>query len=796
MAINVKRLKRVIQGDEPLKVLNSGDKKPAFRQNGYGLTLDAANSDYLIVEDAQTWLIFNDIDLSITLSVDVIIDGVPFFSRYNDNSNRIEFGWATSGLFVRISSGGINLASENISVDTYNISEGVSIKFKNSKLYLDDVEVRDYSISSSETLSAGSEPVYINRRAATVLYQNSVVKYFSINTETFNFSESRGTTTTGSLGTTATINTSNAGGVQYLDSTVWNKKPFALELVAANSEYLEYSSFAINNGDVVRFEGSANDDLSAAFRYLLGGVDGSYLGITNGSFRIQAQTGGASVGYTTPQEGEAFTFEITRVSGEYFGSLNGEAPKSFGLLSGEDVNLDFVGRRSGSYSSVTLYNLQINTEQFTLTEGLGNEVYGSNGTIGTINTDALGGIVGSDSNELVFDSANSDYLDVNDSLNWVNLHDIKFEIEGNWVSNSSQVILSKGDNSVNGVTGYFRVRNNGGVNGSFIQYSDIDGLNSQSYVIGTIDGDFTLKMDVGVVTLDGVVVLTLSDQAINISPTYNNLNIGRFVANTLWNIDGVIKSLSINNETFNLIEGKGTAITGSLGTTATINTSHADGSEYVDYKIWGNPIMTPAYRNNYGQWLKNGNILKLDSANLDYLELGSVATLQNEGDSVECTINRLNRNNDVFFFGNSSSLSNFLTVFSSGGTQLRDSLGNNYNGSPNLDIIGEYKATVRVEGGNYVVTINGVEVINSLALAPITFNQINRRAVSSAYISDIEVKNFTINNEQFQFREGQGITTKGSLGTTATINTANAGGVQYINEQVWNIDSNKYIDYE
>ena len=61
---------------------------------------------------------------------------------------------------------------------------------------------------------------------------------------------------------------------------------------------------------------------------------------------------------------------------------------------------------------------------------------------------------------------------------------------------------------------------------------------------------------------------------------------------------------------------------------------------------------------------------------------------------------------------------------------------------------------------------------------------------------DGSIKSFTINSEKFQFREGQGITTEGSLGTTATINTSHAGGTQYINEQVWNVDSNKYIDYE
>jgi hypothetical protein len=100
----------------------------------------------------------------------------------------------------------------------------------------------------------------------------------------------------------------------------------------------------------------------------------------------------------------------------------------------------------------------------------------------------------------------------------------------------------------------------------------------------------------------------------------------------------------------------------------------------------------------------------------------------------------------------------------------------------------------RSVGSNYISANGGAEQeLVNLGDEDFTITYIGR--YTSTY-SSLTVYDLSIATEQFQFREGQGITTTGSLGTTATINTANAGGVEYINEQVWNVDSNKYIDYE
>ena len=113
-----------------------------------------------------------------------------------------------------------------------------------------------------------------------------------------------------------------------------------------------------------------------------------------------------------------------------------------------------------------------------------------------------------------------------------------------------------------------------------------------------------------------------------------------------------------------------------------------------------------------------------------------------------------------------------------------------------------------VNVGRNKISLKNLEVkINDVLVDTLIDQQVNidtsvydsslmKLSYTDFWYNDGVVYSFELQNEQFQFREGQGVTTTGSLGTTATINTANAGGTQYINEQVWNVDSNKYIDYE
>jgi hypothetical protein len=757
MAINVKKLKRVIQGNEPLKVLNSGDKKPAFRQNGYGLTFDSANSDYLS---------FDEVTINEGDSVECTINrlnrsnDVFFFGNSSSTSNFLTL-FTSGGTQLRDSLGNNYNGSPNLDIiGEYKAT--VRLEGGNYVVTINGVEVIN---------SLALAPIafnQINRRAVNSAYISDIeVKNFIINTETFNLSDSRGTTTTGSEGTIATINTSNAGGVQYLDSTVWNKKSFALEFDAANSEYLLLDSpIVFSVGESMSFEVQCSEDSM----FIMGNSSSDVFFAYN---RISTWF------YLKDNDGNALTFvnpvvdlsnrSIVKIENNdttYSVYLNDVLVSTETRVSGLATFNQMNERRSdGVFADAIIYNFTINSEQFNLTEGLGNKIYGSNGTIGTINTDALGGIVGSDSNELVLDGVNSDYLEISKSVVIGDTIAITFVL--------NQYLF--GDHIMSNLSSSFRV------------YLDdpsliLTGCNMVSLLADGVD--VTSNQDIPN-RIGQTLVLTVTS-----SVNADIEAIGRREVGSDRYLNGTLYNFSISGEVFNFIEGKGTAITGSLGTTATINTSHADGSEYVDYQIWDNPIMTPAYRNNYGQWLKNGNILKFDRANSDYLELPSVITLQ-DGSSFKWEGSFINEGAYIpLLFGTSTT---YLDI-AEGLIRLR------INGTDDFinDVAITENTTHAIElfktGNDYSVSFDGGTPIFMVTTVDDFFViDIGKRV---GIYGNITVNTLELNTEQFLFREGQGITTEGSLGTTATINTSNAGGVQYINEQVWNIDSNKYIDYE
>ena len=370
--VNVKRLKRVIQGGDPLKVLNSGDKKPAFRQNGYGLTLDAANSDYLDFD--------NDIVLSgdFSLSVDLVSNingnsqkliGYDKISLYGNG--KIYFKTDTDALYLSVNgklpyTGAFVFSIDRVGNDTFFYVDGSLVDTISG--YNGDMTIQNIGSGGGSSFFDGT------------------INNFTINSEQFNLSESRGTTTTGSEGTIATINTSNAGGVQYLDSTVWNKKAFGLEFDAANSEYLDLTTKEILIGQVftisLRFNENSNfnvdqylvTDPLRIFRVVF--TQGLFVasGANVDSVKIDGVETAIYIGIWEDTRGSLI--EIT---------LSSNINTSGGL---------FVGTQLGAspFIYTSIFNLSINTEQFNLTEGLGNEVFGSNGTIGTIHTSNAQGI--------------------------------------------------------------------------------------------------------------------------------------------------------------------------------------------------------------------------------------------------------------------------------------------------------------------------------------------------------------------------------------------------------------------
>jgi hypothetical protein len=376
---------------------------------------------------------------------------------------------------------------------------------------------------------------------------------------------------------------------------------------------------------------------------------------------------------------------------------------------------------------------------------------------------------------LTFDAANSDYLELDSTQTLVSDGDyitIKMFIN---TSASNEFIIG-GDDRVAFL-------------GNNKLWISVQGFSSYTTSLVQVDGINEVTIEI----LGGVIVATLN----GISETINTLSSLSFTdifKSSSSYVNGSIYNFSINTEQFNLSEGNGTTTTGSLGTVATLNTSHADGSDYVDYQMWDNPIMTPAYRNNYGQWLKNGNVLKLDSVNSDYLSLGSLITMNDNTSMIlslgvsqidtSYTLCRGSGGDGAYAFGLLDT-TNYIYITMGGYFRQLGEFGS--------ISVGDISIKLDRENGINYVSVNGQTRVLLGNDNPFYIDRVYHYNNTVGYVYAYD---FSINNEQFQFREGQGITTTGSLGTQAIINTSHADGSEYIDSQVWNESSEKWVDYK
>ena len=182
--------------------------------------------------------------------------------------------------------------------------------------------------------------------------------------------------------------------------------------------------------------------------------------------------------------------------------------------------------------------------------------------------------------------------------------------------------------------------------------------------------------------------------------------------------------------------------------------------------------------------------MKFDSVNSDYLGLPSVITLQ-DGSSFKWEGSFIDKGVYIPLL-----VGTFTTYLDIAGGLIRLKINGTDNFLNDVAITENVTHTVELfkTGNDYSISFDGgTPVFMVTTVDDFFFIDIGKR---NTIYGNTTINTLEFNNEQFNFREGQGITTTGSLGTIGTINTANAGGTQYINEQVWNIDSNKYIDYE
>jgi hypothetical protein len=777
VAINVKKLKRVIQGNEPLKVLNAGDKKPAFRQNGYGLTFDAANNDDLIADLSN--LVIDHSALNFEATFDKKVNSTSGVLLSIGSYNTL----GTAGFYLRTTGSGWNLSFSNQSQILFSKSGALSvgkhtIKVQGLSIYVDDVLFT--TTNDLGVLDFNTSPLTVGKLAGSggTFRLDTTVYNFNFNNETFSLEESRGTTITGSDGTIATINTSNAGGVQYLDSTVWNKKSFVLGLDSANSEYLSLDK-TIGSEESI----TINVDVEVGgsnVTFVASGTFADYMGVlADGRLFVQKNSVFQTATLVSISSG-VNTITYRRSGGSNYISANGGTEQELANLGDEDFTVTYVGRYTSTYASFTIHDLSIADEKFNLTEGLGNEVFG----------DKYDGQY-----KNVLDNANSDYLQT-ENISITKISDVHFKQKLDIDLSNTAVgsILSFG---ISGNYFYLNVNTS-----NIISIDGRDDLGNSFFTSGSvINGTELIEFDGVRLYVDGVLDVDLSSFGEIPFVTNSPFFLGRLAYQTSRYYTGSISSFELQDETFSLNEPSGATFTGSNGTTGTRNTAHADGTDYINDSMikgdgWSKGTIHTSNaqgieRTNYGQWLKNGNILKLDSVNSDYLEFDTQFLVSGDFTLSVDLVSNISANTQVLFSTSSTNVS----LFGGGKIYWQTETDAYYLSTTGiLPITGAYVFGIERIGNDTFFYVDSVLVDTISGYnGDIGFLWIGWR--STSYFEGV-IKNFSINSENFQFREGQGITTTGSLGTTATINTSNAGGVQYINEQVWNIDSNKYIDYE
>ena len=190
---------------------------------------------------------------------------------------------------------------------------------------------------------------------------------------------------------------------------------------------------------------------------------------------------------------------------------------------------------------------------------------------------------------LAFDSANSEYADVDYLTNWANLSDadfkVKFEIFGQ--STDTRVIYCDGifNNSAAGLIRFLINPNSYTLvvvctsksNGNF--ESHFEGLSGAGiYEVGLNGLDLIVN---------GQTVFTFTEKAIDLTNSSYKPTISKASYQDSFYSDFRYYELEIDGTNYPLTEGLGnTAKSQDKTTTSTIYTSHADGIERINYGVW------------------------------------------------------------------------------------------------------------------------------------------------------------------------------------------------------------------
>jgi sporulation protein YlmC with PRC-barrel domain len=173
-----------------------------------------------------------------------------------------------------------------------------------------------------------------------------------------------------------------------------DKKSFALAFDSSNSEYVQINNPLVlsNDGDFFYVKGRLKSIPITTNPFLFTGGTNDQLRLLNNT-NLRIFSGSTVYEWAGMYLGDVLDirFEIANGGTEYIMTSPIKTETKTKLVS-HTFTIDEICRNGSIFVDFDLEYLEINNEQFTLTEGLGNEVLGSSGTVGTINTSHADGI--------------------------------------------------------------------------------------------------------------------------------------------------------------------------------------------------------------------------------------------------------------------------------------------------------------------------------------------------------------------------------------------------------------------
>jgi hypothetical protein len=368
---------------------------------------------------------------------------------------------------------------------------------------------------------------------------------------------------------------------------IFRQNGHELKFDSANSDWLNIPSAEVDSFRFVVKVNSYTSQLSIlgdnSGNDLLGLYETGEIGIQDGSSNFEFLNFGFN------------PFELIDVSGVWNGSqydvtLNDSTLTTSGLAS--KINFNRLFRRfSTFYFDGEVRRFELNGEAFDPIDiDSSGQIEGSSGTVATVNTShasglsyILGTVFQKSSFALAFDSANSEYADVDYLTNWVNLSDanfkVKFEIFGQ--STDTRIIYCDGifNNSAAGMVRLLINPNSytlvvvctSKINGNFEGH--FEGLGGAgTYEVGLNGLDLVVN---------GQTVFTFTEKAIDLTNSSYKPTISKSSYVDSFYSDFRYYGLEIDGITYPLTEGLGNTTNG-----ANINTSHADGIERINYGMW------------------------------------------------------------------------------------------------------------------------------------------------------------------------------------------------------------------